>query len=131
MLDVTISLQSSLQMQAVLLSSQATASVGWRWAITLNIPLRFHATLDAIQSSRSKEQGNNMDDTITLIATQNGQAFTDTIKLLDVQLMADVLVAELRMDDIFTPIEVHVDLQSSLSSDYDSYATAMSIRNSS
>ena len=53
-----------------------------------------------------------MDDTITLIATQDGQSFTDEIKLLDVQLMADVLVAELRMDDIFTSVEVHVSLQS-------------------
>jgi len=37
--------------------------------------------------------------------------------LLDVQLLADVLVAELRMDDIFTPVEVRVDLQSSLTPD--------------
>lgn len=36
-----------------------------------------------------------MDDTITFIATQDGQTFTETIKLLD------VLVAELRLDDSF------------------------------
>lgn len=58
-----------------------------------------------------------MDDTITLIATQDGQAFTEAIRLMDVQLLADVLLSELRMDDIFVPVEVHVDLQSSVSLD--------------
>jgi len=62
MLDVTISLQSSLQMQAVLLSSQATASVGWRWAITLNIPLRFHATLDVFNQADGCSTGGGIAD---------------------------------------------------------------------
>jgi len=97
---------------------------GGNLAITPNIPTRFHATLNAITQVVVEKQGDkgnimdkSMDDTITLIATQNGQAFTETIKLLDIQLIADVLLAELRMDDIFTPVEVHVDLQSSLSPD--------------